>query len=268
MSKSLGEQAVMPDENLDLFANSGNIVFDGADLGAKYYKSSSSEALVMVFISAGNSGRRGRDEFKASLDKYSTSLIFVNDYEKLWYNTTEIHGLFSVLNGLSGNYRNVAALGESMGGCGAILATRFIPSISRVLSFSPQFSIKPPFIEFDEYYRDVGRERLNNTYEFSNYGQHTRLENCQLLYGNNIWQDYIHQAMYQACGFSVFNTMSPHHSISSYLKHHAALEKLLDAFMNFDVPWNAVSIQTSILPFLTSVKLRFESQECRSVKRS
>ena len=257
----------MSNEEPKLFESYGNMIFNGNDIGVKLYRRGH-PTVVVVFMSAGGSGRRGREEFKLSLEKYAVDIVFVNDYNKLWYNTLETFSVFEILYDLTRTYERSVAVGASMGGSGAILATQYLKNLSRVLEFSPQYSIKPPFIEFDEYYRDVGKDRLSGNYQFSNYAENAKVEICQILYGYNHWQDYIHQSMFKSWSFAITNTNSPHHAVAEHLKHHGALERLLDVFMDFSGSWSLSALRQSIIHFVTPVSLSASARACETIETS
>ena len=80
-------------------------------------------------------------EFKSLAKTHTT--IFVADKTMSWGNNVDWEEIAGVINPLIRN-RNAIAVGLSMGGSNAILASSFI-SVKKVLAFNPQFTIYPEF---------------------------------------------------------------------------------------------------------------------------
>lgn len=102
------------------------------------------ENIIVSFGSiVGLFGGVDSGEFRKTLNKFNTDILFLFDNEQVWY----INGIGGEINtilklsefivDITKEYKNVGFLGSSMGGYGAILLSHYC-NPSSVLTFSPQ----------------------------------------------------------------------------------------------------------------------------------
>jgi hypothetical protein len=212
-------------QNLDVLYRSENIHVALLDTGSR--------DIVVSFTSAGGAAHeRNLHEFKASLIAAGLSAVFVTDKKLRWFNHEESVEVFNLLEKTVSQYRNAGALGSSMGGSAALLFSNFSSHISRVLSFAPQFSIEPPFIDFDHRYNDIGN---NIKHYWPNFAVTPIKSQCHILYGATEWRDLIHGAMFSAANFNPFYLKGAPHEVPAYIKglEGQVLIKLIDQFFDF-----------------------------------
>jgi hypothetical protein len=217
--------------------------------------------LVIVFISAGGSVVAGQrfEEFRKSLLQVGASMVFVEDLRRWFFNHPDTDEMFAALNVWHKRYQYVGALGESMGACGAILATNYLKNICRVLGFAPQFSILSPFIEFDVAHRQF--ESRIDKHRYLNFARSPNVDSCQLLYGNCQWEDYLHSMMYKVNGFPVTIVNGANHGVAGHLKHHGRLGSLIERFTDFEKLFDREAIRTSLgEEFISSEPLLLENR--------
>ena len=215
------------------------------------------DRLIIVFLSAGGGAIAGErvEEFRKTLLQTGVSMVFVEDKWRWWFNHPDTDEMFAALKPLQDRFAHIGALGESMGACGAILATNYLERIDRVLGLSPQFSILSPFILFDVDNR-VHEERIN-PHRFLNFAKTPSIEKCQLVYGNCQWQDHLHRAMFEAHGFSTSVIDGANHGVAAHLKNNARLVDFIARFADFDKPFTPAAIDEALGPgWVTDVLVR------------
>ena len=192
-----------------------------------------SEDIVVSFTSAGGAAHaRNLHEFRSSLVKIGLSAIFVADKKLRWFNHDEAVAVFDMVARRVSGYRNAGALGSSMGGSSAILFSNFCRHVSRVLCFAPQFSISPPFIDFDDRYREIGN---NIKHYWPTFAASPIKSRCHILFGSAEWKDFIHGAMFAAADFNPFYLRGAPHEVPAYIKtlERQLLPKLIGEFFDF-----------------------------------
>lgn len=222
------------------------------------YPKECSSALV-VFISAGRGGNWENgyvEEFLGTLSGLDTGIFFVNDTKNFWYNhkTTEV--MFSNLQKILVRYSKIGVLGQSMGGSGSILSTNYLNKIERVLAFVPQYSIKIPYILFDENIRIHSECRIPDHY-FDHYAACPIVEKCHIIYGNCEWQDYIQRSMFELYNFRIFTVNGAKHNVAQFLKQVPGnlLKQLLTEFSNFETVFDHNVIAEILGSFSVSLKM-------------
>ncbi len=214
------------------------------------------KVLVIVFISAGRAAPgEPIEEFKRTLERFGCAVIFVLDKKTLWYNYSETPAMLREIEAITVGYDKVVALGESMGGCGAIMASNAMPNLDRVMAFSPQYSIAPPFINFDARYEPVGRSIGDHRYW--HFAKSLNPDRCTLLFGNLDWYDYIQSAMFEAHGFSTLCISGAPHNVAAFLKETPGngLARLIGAFLDFDKQFDKSAIEDLLPKTLTTLRL-------------
>jgi esterase/lipase len=99
-----------------------------------------SEIGVLSFCGVG--GPRGGkliNEFSNTFEG-KASLVFIKDTKRSWWNNGRFEDILdmAIQHLKDSGCKRIFAIGNSMGGCGALLASHFRPDIERVYSFVPQ----------------------------------------------------------------------------------------------------------------------------------
>ncbi|MCB8879711.1 hypothetical protein ACELLULO517_05660 [Acidisoma cellulosilytica] len=201
--------------------------------------------LTIVFASAGQHGIGAPiEEFKGSLLKLSTSIVFVIDNNAAWCNHPDFPAAIAIVQTLLGQYENIGALGESMGASSAIVFAELCPDVDRILAIAPQYSIMAPFIDFDERFARLGQEHPDQRYPA--YSCRSATSKAQILFGNLDWKDLVHAGMYKVDGFSVSIVEGAAHLVAGHLKSQQKLIPVLKRFLDYSVPFTASAVQSII----------------------
>ncbi|AUJ64779.1 hypothetical protein B9057_10905 [Aestuarium zhoushanense] len=133
-------------------ADEGIRIFDGARLRLTHFARGHDKLLVSF-----DSREIGRTGFKPPnminvYDRRGYDQISVRTSVNDWFINAETTAAERVLEAVAKPYRDVAAVGFSMGAYGALRFARAIGA-TRVLSVSPQWSIHPDDVPFDKRYR-------------------------------------------------------------------------------------------------------------------
>lgn len=203
------------------------------------------DRVIVSFASRGFAGAgEPIEEFAGTLAKLGVSAIFVTDRHALWWNHHDTGWIFQHIAAICKNYRNVGVIGDSMGGSGAIAYTSYYPDVGRVLAFGPQYSIASPFIEFDARYRDMKHQI--SKYYFDAYNCLKSKDRVDILYGNLVWEDYLHAAMFRSHGFRITTVNGCPHDVARHLKWGVGenkLASLLEAFCSFSNNFDDMTIK-------------------------
>ena len=196
--------------------------FQTPNLSVRYYHRDSAN-VVVVFASAGAVRKKGfAEEYIGSLSENDCSVVFVTDRNIRWYNYGDTDTVFKEVAAIASGYDHVAAIGESLGGSGAILFSNFCTTIDRVLAFTPQYSIARPFIEFDKRYSSYAE--LINRFYYGTFEDSPVKEKCVLVYGNTSWRDFLHQSMFERAGFKTLTVDLAPHEVSANLRSRPGLK--------------------------------------------
>jgi pimeloyl-ACP methyl ester carboxylesterase len=98
------------------------------------------------------------EEFRKSLDGASFDIYYVIDKERRWYNGCYDAVVATINRSLAA--RRVEAtvtLGNSMGGFGAVLFASALNRCRRAIAFSPQSSVSPAVVPFEDRWREWTR---------------------------------------------------------------------------------------------------------------
>jgi hypothetical protein len=211
-----------------------------------------SSTVIISFTSAGGAASGRMEEYRSTLEKTGASMIFVTDKKLRWFNSDDVVKVFDLLSDLVDGYRSVGVMGESMGGAGAILFSNFSSNVSRILSFSPQFSIKPPFVDFDGRYAAIG-QAIEHTWP--DFGSTHLVDKCCMIYGTTDWKDHVHAAMFAARSFKPMFVRDSPHEVSAYLKRCSSgdlLLQLVQKFADFAADFGPGSAQAILKEHLIS----------------
>lgn len=218
--------------------------FKTENLAVRFYLRDPSRVIV-VFASAGAKRVDGySEEYGQTLAPLNVSVIFVTDLFARWYNHQETETVFRRVAEMTKQFEHVGAMGESLGGSGALLFTCYAPHVSRVLAFTPQYSVAQPFIRFDARY--LSESQKITQFYVGTFAESPVPEKCLLVYGNLSWRDQIHRAMFTAAGYRSVTVDDAPHEISRHLSKHPQgnnLAVLAAAFCDFAVPFNSATVQ-------------------------
>lgn len=177
------------------------------------------------------------------------STLFLADRSLEWYNNSETETVFATVDRIARDFDEVALIGDSMGGSGAILLSNYVRHAKRVLTFAPQFSVSRPFIDFDTRY--LKRAAAIKHVYFDNYAY--RSPDCDyfLLYGNTIWQDHIHRSMFETFGFKTLTVAGAPHPVAMHLaeKSPATLQSLISTLCDFTADYTEKSLSAILTEF-------------------
>ncbi len=97
-------------------------------------------------------GGIGAEEFTGSTAVPEFSALFVSDLKRTWYNGFPAERLTAILAPICAGKR-VVTIGNSMGGFGAIWATKII-EVDTVIAFAPQYSVHPEIVPGETRWRE------------------------------------------------------------------------------------------------------------------
>ena len=223
-----------------------DLSFETENFSVTHYHSDP-DKLIIVFISAGRQTPGGApiEEFRNSLRGLGTSILFVADQKILWFNHAEADEVFGRIAAIADRYSYVGAMGESMGGSGALLATKYMSKISRVLAMSPQYSIAAPFIRFDLRYEGIGRHIQHHFHD--GFAPSSLPQQTVIVFGNTEWPDHIHAMAFTAHRLDVIFIEGATHNVAAFLKGSPSgnqLIRLLEAFADFTRPFAPVMVRS------------------------
>jgi len=211
----------------------------------------SSDRLVLVFTGKhGGRGRLGYLEFtKVSQGGDSNHVLFITDLKRSWYSRPGLRARVTALvQGFIAGHgiAQVSAIGNSMGGYGAILFCDHLP-ISRVAAFVPQILLTPEVIDApnwvveraaitDQVERDLVPIMRNSPARFT------------LVYGDQDHDDRRHLAhLPRADNIDVLVLPGRDHGVARWLKQQGRLDHLAGAMINGD-PAGVADFRARICP--------------------
>lgn len=197
--------------------------------------------VIVVFASAGSRRIDGySEEYGKTLARLNVSVIFVTARLCHWYNHEETDCVLRRVAEMIGGFKHAGAMGESLGGAGALLFTRFARNVSRVLAFAPQYSVAEPFISFDKRFRR--KSRMIEQFHYKDFAEVPDPSICLLVYGNISWRDYVHRANFALAGYPILTVDNAPHEVSRHLRMNfgeSRLSKLIGLFCDFTLQFNA-----------------------------
>lgn len=208
------------------------------DLKLEHYLVSSNflpsrpDRLVISVSSLGFAPRERFQQFWKLIESNNCDALFVANHTVNWFNNEETDSLFNHLGAVARRYNNVAIMGESMGASGAILLSNYISSTPRVLCFAPQFSANTNFMGFDERY-EVRVSKIKNQH-YSNFSFSRLRDRTLMMFGDQVWQDEVHRAMFERAGFRVLTVAKSDHAVALALRDMGKLEEVIRCFLDFD----------------------------------
>lgn len=219
------------------------LVYDDDNYEVSYWNRNSNNVTI-VFSSAGNLALADPvEEFKNTVKKFDTSYVFVKSKHADWYNNLTSIIMFRFLNEFCSNYQYVFSMGESLGGSGAILFSKYCSKITRILAFSPQYSALPSFCKWFGALSPI--DGAIHTFAFSDYAPESAASKSVLIYPACSFEDNLHAKFYKSDNFDVVFLDTHHHGIARNLKkdyHINYLDIVLEAFYNRHIEFSAKSI--------------------------
>ncbi|QQX92790.1 hypothetical protein IGS75_15205 (plasmid) [Gluconobacter sphaericus] len=197
--------------------------------------------VTVVFSSAGSLAlAQPVEEFKNTIKKFNTSYIFVRSKNLDWYNNINSIKMFRFLNCFCKKYQYIYALGESLGGSGAIVFSKYCDRITRILAFSPQYSALPSFCKWFGPLTPL--DGAISKFTFSDYAPESATQKAVLIYPSASYEDNLHAKFFKSENFDVVFLKTEHHDIARHLKKDYEINYLgivLDTFYNKDVNFSA-----------------------------
>jgi len=186
-----------------------------------------------------------REEFVNTLAGTSHSEFFVVDKERSWYNATA-PTIVSTLAPRLRDFRKVIAIGNSMGGFGAVYFASRLPNCRTAIAFVPQFSIDPTIVPGETRWQ---RHRL---WLSAFPVRHALLDangevDFHIFFGGNDGRDQTHLALFKSHATRRTNIFSlPHaaHGVAKYLRQQRLLRPVLDAAIELE---EAATVITELL---------------------
>lgn len=192
----------------------GETVFTDADYRVTF-RSGDSNTAILAFCGIGlGVGGIQIEEFRASLGSMA-SVYFIADLKRSWWNDGRIETCMAaaIEHARSRDPRvSFSAIGNSMGGSGAILAASLYPEIRRCLAFVPQADVQPASAEtrWKKYRKRIGRHRWSN-FLLPSAGAETLI-----VFGASDDLDSCNQ--FRAAGFQVEVVADSGHGVASHLR--------------------------------------------------
>lgn len=205
--------------------------------------------VVVVFAAAGKDALgEPIEEFKQTLTRFKKSMIFVRETSPTWFVRNEVPEVFACVADFAMRYKNICVLGESAGASGALVFSKYCPTVSRILALSPQYSVASPFILFDSRFAEIGRAYPSQ--RFWTFVPFCEREKVHILFGNCEWLDSVHAAMFKLEGYSVHFVDGAGHLVARHLENSNmgdALSVLLERFLNTRVSFDINNIIEKLL---------------------
>ena len=134
----------------------GQRIFDGQGLRLTHFARGNDKLFVTFDFWQKNRGGFPPSNPSKSLESMGWDQLMVRTARNDWFINGDTASAEAVMQALSAGYREVRALGYSMGGYGAFRFARSL-RLQSVMAVSPQFSIHPQEVPFDSRYRaDAG----------------------------------------------------------------------------------------------------------------
>ncbi|TCW26936.1 F5/8 type C domain-containing protein [Gluconobacter oxydans] len=203
-----------------------------------------SNNVTVVFSSAGNLAlAEPVEEFRNTVKNFNISYIFIRSKHHDWYNNISSIKMFRFVDNFCKMYQYIFSMGESLGGSGAILFSKYCSRLTRILSFSPQYSALPSFCKWFGPLSPI--DGKISTFAFSDYAPENAASKSVLIYPACSYEDSMHAKFYKADNFNVVFIDTHHHDMARHLKKDYQanyLNILLDAFYNLHLEFSDKSI--------------------------
>ena len=174
-----------------------------------------SDVAIMAFGGVGLAmGGIQIDEFRNTLAG-KHNVYFLNDLKRSWWNNGKIEDVLGdvVESGRQRGVTRWSAIGNSMGGSGAMLASVLVEDIERVLAYSPQANVH---VDFTQEIRWMDYRRQISAFRWENYAR--ARPGCQynVVFGGK--DDDCHKAVFDTNNLSYTTVDKCRHDVPAYLK--------------------------------------------------
>ena len=187
------------------------------------------DTLFVAFTGVGQGlGGIQTEEFIGTASRGNKSALFVIDKKRSWYNEPDVmsEALFHYKRIRTElNARRTVALGNSMGGFGAILFSG-LANIDAAIAFSPQFSVHPDIVpqenRWKEYRKQIGR------FLYKDLSSSFRHETRYYIFNGDAPEEEMHFSHFPQRP-NVTNIVFPgcYHEVARMLKTDARLSELI-----------------------------------------
>ena len=207
----------------------GGVIFEDADLSLIWSPASRSDVVAVTFTPLGT-GRPGRgDGFAQGFLKKRgiPSLCFVSRWDHWWL----VPGMAEALRlaaGIAKGFPRVVTYGASMGGYGAIAFSKAVGA-TEVLAFSPQYSIDPRRVSFEQRWKHHA-EKIDFAHEDLGPMRSNTAE--IMLFYDPRSPDARHAALIDAERVRHFKAANVGHGVIGYLNAIGTLGKVVEAVLD------------------------------------
>ena len=171
-----------------------------------------------------------QEEFVKTFAGSAHSHFFVIDKQCTWYNATA-DAIVRTLEPRLRGFRKVVALGNSMGGFGAIYFASRLPNCRTAVAFVPQFSVNPAIVPAETRWK-THRARLT-AWPVPHAMSEARDDTvAHLFFGRRDKRDRDHLALFRKHakpGTSIFSLNDARHDVAKFLRSRNLLRPILDA---------------------------------------
>ena len=173
------------------------------------------------------------EEFRNSLDGTSFDIYFVIDKERRWYNGCYDAAVSTINRSLAARHiEETFTLGNSMGGFGAVLFVGALDHCRRAVAFSPQSSVSPAVVPFEDRWREWTRHITD--WHVPDAIPHMKRDiEYVLFFGAADPRDQRHAERFAAaCETLRYCVDDSGHGVAAAIKRHGLLIPLLHALLN------------------------------------
>ena len=182
-----------------------------------FYTDRKSTNVTVVFSSAGALAlAEPVEEFKKTIEKFDSSYVFVWSKNLDWYNNSLSSRTLKDVSLFCQKFEKIYAIGESLGGSGALLFSKYCSNLFRILAFSPQYSALPEFCKWQGPLTPL--DGVFSAFMFSDYAPESARSKSVLIYPTTSYEDNLHAKFFKGDGFNVVFVDSCHHDMARSLK--------------------------------------------------
>lgn len=196
------------------------------------YSPGDADTAVIAFAGVGLAlGGIQIEEFSSSLARGGhPAAVFVIDKRRSWYNNGVVAPIIERVTALLARLRvrRVVALGNSMGGFGAVALGPRFPGCVRVVAFSPQSSVQPGLVPFETRWPEWSAAITQ--WDLPDAAALVDNVESHLFFGRGDELDMRHAARFAAALPSrhIYRVAGTDHDLVRDLKRRGALSPLLD----------------------------------------
>lgn len=203
------------------------------------YEEMNSPNVTVVFSSGGALAlAQPVEEFKKTISRFNSSYIFVRSKKLDWYNNPDSIKTMRFVSNFCNKFEKIFATGESLGGSGAVLFSKYCKKIFRILVFSPQYSALPPFCHWNGPLGGI--IGTIDKYVFPDFSISSAKNKTVMLFPTTSYEDNLHARFFKAEGFDVVYIKTTHHDLARHLKKgydidylHVCMTMFYDEYFRF-----------------------------------